>query len=303
MKIKLFKLHLIAIILFGKGFVHGQMFIADPQGVNQFRSFARIEDGNLDPTEGSTAIFNFPKFIDGTMSGGLELDLDANRLVFQRISIDFGTINMSGEFTYTDAQTNTVTRTITGSITFQPIEFLDTRRLALEERRTEGEFNVQNFPRFTGNRLPNTSTNRLIGTYEFSGPTETVSGDFSHASPIWQRWNSPRLRLDASDPDNPDPDNPSVMIFGNPAPVWLTDTDIHLFNGMIDDIPLNIVVSRVEVGMPDDFEFDLFIIPEPSTYALVSGLLMIAFSVVRRMHLFSRIRQIKIFTNFNKAIS
>ena len=162
---------------------------------------------------------------------------------------------------------------IEGIIQFDHIFFMDDSEYVL----TAGQNNQFHISRDDWRRdEPSTDQNRLSGTYNFEGPNESISGTFSH-TPNWRRGVDRRDRLTLDTTHFPD----SVRIPFRGDMLWTFNNDFELMSGTVDGVNLSVGVQGGTFWGPDYFQF-IQIIPEPSTYVLVSGLLMGVFILVRR---------------------
>ena len=130
---------------------------------------------------------------------------------------------------------------------------------------------------FGDSNLPSTEQNRLSGRYSFSGPTESIEGTFS-VSPPWNRANTDGvIIIDTTDYPN------GVTL--DHDPFWWTTYSFNLITEtIIDGVDISVGMNSVVFRIPHDFQFNQApIIPEPSTYALTAGGILLAFIAFRRM--------------------
>ena len=243
--------------------LHGAtlVFQSQPQPPHQFSSI-----GSEIGIGGSFG----PQAIRPLSGSTIDMQLDLHRhdltVVFRRTTIDINeTIDLSSEF---DVNTfgGTQTITISGTIGFDTtLNFLDDRVLStMPWQMQDDQFEVIGFHDFELGRSDQTL---ITGSYSFSGPTQNAEGTFSF-SPRWRRTRTPII--DGRDFPN------SVTLNG--APVWNTAADGNIFNGQIDGVDISVGFTHADFYVPDN---NLFV-PEPSTYAFASGLVLIAFILFRR---------------------
>ena len=232
-------------------------FIAEPQALSQ-SSYVGLS--------GSFSGQNLP---ESTLSGQLDLKSgDRQTAKFPSILLGIQPIEVQADLSVGFGESVP----IEGIIQFDPIFFMDDSEYVL----TAGQNNQFHISQSDWRRVePSTDQNRLSGSYNFEGPTESISGTFSH-SPNWFRLGH-RQTLDTTHfPD-------SVTFLQNDTS-WLFefDNDFELMSGTVDGVNLSVEVTDGHFFTPNNFEF-IQIIPEPSTYAFAIGIGLVAFAMFRRM--------------------
>lgn len=208
-----------------------------------------------------------------TISAQLDLHNDqSSQVTFRRVSVDFQSQSLSfsnnflvnvGGFGGT-----LVTNTIMGTIEFDAtLQFLDNQPV-LTTPHLEDLFAIA----FNYN-VGRSEQTRISGTYEFSGPTQTIEGNFSY-SPFWVRQSDSHNLpiLDTTDFPN------GVSISG--AAYWEMGDVLNLVDETIDGVDLDVSLGATRLFIPPRFRFTF--VPEPSEYALAMGFMMMIFAMLRQ---------------------
>lgn len=207
-----------------------------------------------------------------TMHLSVDLDLteDFEMLTFRRTEfVIHETISLTNNFV---VGTNSVP--ISGTITFDcTLIFLDENAFSIEwEGGDEFSFN---FREFEIDGLPNTENTILSGRYSFSGPTESVAGDFSY-NPFWERGVNSRVRLDTSN-------HPNEIIFNQSITTragrmhFEADEEHTIFDGTIDGVDLLVASDWTFLQSRNPLQ----LIPEPAS-AFAIGVILIGFIAFRK---------------------
>ena len=211
----------------------------------------------------------FRSFTGTTLQASLDLDLDANTVTFPSATVDINeSIELSGNF---DLGGQNIP--ITGTITYDSIlNFFDDEPVPMTAGSEANQFVItdSDFELYLG---PAEET-RINGSYSFTGPTETVSGTFTHSPGWWQFFRS------AGDGLLDTTNHPETVSLGGAPFTFIHNEEYELFNGQVDGVDI-IVQTRIE----SFYAPTPFIIPEPSTYAFVGGICLVAFVAFRRIRI------------------
>lgn len=237
--------------------LQSQSFIANPQPALDQRIGFAGSFGNI--------LFQIDEM---TISGRMDLDLDARMATFRRMSFHLDSTHSFSRDFEIGGQTNT----ISGSITFDStIDFLMTQPIPM----TEESSNLFSIGPETGIMFGSSDQMGFSGTYEFSlGSIETVSGTFSF-NPDWESSVGATLLNTEEFPDR--------LVVGDDEE---GDWQVYFARGQIDNI-IEENIGGVDVHI--DFANSrlklielVYVIPEPSIYAFAIGMLLIGFIVFRR---------------------
>lgn len=280
MKMKLIKMMKTQIILFvifstflKSNFLHAQGFLFNTGWQSFDSSSGGIELLGRDNTHFSRTSPVRLRLPNSRMRAQIELDLDANTIIFQRFEVEIETLHYEHHFRVLgDLDEIVATNIISGTIAFDPtLVFLDNEAIPLIPTEDEDQFRIGRSE--WQRQIGQSEQTRMIGTYSFSGPTETRSGSFS-INPFWRRSNHPSINV---------ADFPNRVIIGESSnPYWNTEGEnlpLTSENMDIAGLELSVEFDGIQIVTPVPFVF----IPEAS-YSFASALLLFAFIFFRKMH-------------------